>query len=102
MNLNLLLYHMNTPEEGWRMHLPKRREYINENEDNGPSNLNDKNYQATSKKIRQISSIWSLVWYHTLFTLLSESLTTVLVSPCILDTMYRVTYADCLVREVNQ
>ena len=46
-----------TPEKKKRrMHWPKRREYDNENEDNSPNTQNDKNYQASTKKIRQIIS----------------------------------------------
>ena len=46
-----------TPEEGWRTYWPKRSEYNNEDKDNSPKTLNDRNYQASSKKFRQIVSL---------------------------------------------
>ena len=45
-----------TPEENRRAHWPKRGEYYNKSEDNGPNTLNDENYQASFKKFRQIKS----------------------------------------------
>ena len=42
-----------TPEEGRRIHKPKRCEYSNKDEDNSPKTLNDKNHQASSQKFRQ-------------------------------------------------
>ena len=41
-----------TPEEGWRTYRPKR--CGNNKEDNSPKTLNDKNYQASSQKFRQL------------------------------------------------
>ena len=41
-----------TPEEGQRTYLPKRCENHNKDEDYSPKTLNDKNYQASSKKFR--------------------------------------------------
>ena len=38
---------------GWRSYRPKRCEY-NNNEDNSPKILNDKNHQASSQKFRQL------------------------------------------------
>ena len=42
-----------TPEEGRGTYRPKRWEYKNKDEDNGPKTLNDENYQASSQKFRQ-------------------------------------------------
>ena len=41
------------PEEGRRTYLPKRCGNKNEDEDNSPKTLNDKN-QASSQKFRQV------------------------------------------------
>ena len=40
------------PKEGWRTHWQKPYEYNNEDEDNSPNILSDKNYQASSQKFR--------------------------------------------------
>ena len=37
-----------TPEEGWKTYHLKHCEYNNEDEDNSPKTLNDKNHQASS------------------------------------------------------
>ena len=44
-----------TPEENWRMHRPKHWEFKNEDEDNIPNMLSDKNHQVSSQKFRQIT-----------------------------------------------
>ena len=48
-----------TPEEGRRTYRPKRCGNNNntKDEDNSPKNLNDKNQQASSQKLRQLKSI---------------------------------------------
>ena len=43
-----------TPEEGWRAYRPKRCENNNKDMGNRPKTLNDKNYQASSQKFRQL------------------------------------------------
>ena len=43
-----------TPEEGWGTYRPKLCGNNNEDEDNSPKNLNDKNQQALSQKFRQL------------------------------------------------
>ena len=43
-----------TPEEGRRAHRPKRCVDNNKDEDNSLNNQNDMNYQASSKKFREI------------------------------------------------
>ena len=48
-----------TPEEGWRIHRLKHCEYNNKDEDNSLNTVNDKNYQASSKKFRQILLLYS-------------------------------------------
>ena len=44
-----------TPEEGQRIYRPKRCGNDNKDEDNCPKTLNDKNYQASSQKFRQLT-----------------------------------------------
>ena len=46
-----------TPEEGWRTYRPKRCGNNNKDEDNSLQTLNDKNYQASSQKFRQLKFI---------------------------------------------
>ena len=43
-----------TPEEGRRTYRPKRCGNDNEDGDNSPKNLNDKNQQSSSQKFRQL------------------------------------------------
>ena len=43
-----------TPEEGQRTYQSKRCGNNNEDEDNSPKTLNDKNHQASSQKFRQL------------------------------------------------
>ena len=50
-----------TPEEGRRMHQPKRYEYKNKDEDNCPNTLNDKRYQASTQKFKQINTCRSKI-----------------------------------------
>ena len=42
-----------TPEDGRRTYRPKRSGNINNDEDNSPKTLNDKNHQDSSQKCRQ-------------------------------------------------
>ena len=44
-----------TPEEGQKTYRLTRCEYSNEDEDDSPRTLNDKNYQASSHKFRQLT-----------------------------------------------
>ena len=44
-----------TLEEGRRTYLPKRYGNNNEDEDNSPKTLNDKNQQASSQKCKQLN-----------------------------------------------
>ncbi len=46
-----------TPEEGQRMHRPKRCEYNNNDEDSGVKSLNDSNNRALSLTFRQLNII---------------------------------------------
>ena len=46
-----------TPEEDRRMHRPKRYEYNNKDDNNSLNTLNDKSYQASSRKFKQIICI---------------------------------------------
>ena len=46
-----------TDEEGRRTYWPKRCGKNNEDEDNSPKILNDKNHQASSQKLRQLVKI---------------------------------------------
>ena len=41
------------PEEGWRTYRLKRCKCNNKDEDNSPKRVNDKNYEASSKKFKQ-------------------------------------------------
>ena len=43
-----------TPEEGRRTYQPKRYRNNNNDKDNSPKTLNDKNQQASSQKFRQL------------------------------------------------
>ena len=51
-NLYLLV-----PEEGQRTHWSKHCEYNNKDEDNTLNKLNNKHFQASSKKFRQIMKV---------------------------------------------
>ena len=48
-------FYRQTPEDGRRTYQPKRCGNNNEDEDNSPKNLNDKNQQASSQKFRQLN-----------------------------------------------
>ena len=48
-----------TPEEGWRTYRPKR--CGNNNEDNRPKTLHNRNAQALSQKFRQLKLIFSFI-----------------------------------------
>ena len=43
-----------TPEEGGRIYQLKRYEYNNNDKDNNPKTLKDKNHQVLSQKFRQV------------------------------------------------
>ena len=43
-----------TPEEGQKKHQPKHCEYNNKDDNDSQNTLNDKNYEASSQKFRQI------------------------------------------------
>ena len=47
-----------TPEEGQRMHRPTHCEYSNKDEDNSLNTLNDKNYQDSFQKFRQLKKLF--------------------------------------------
>ena len=48
-----------TPEEGWRTYRPKCCWNYNEDEDNSPKSLTDKNRQASSLMFRQyVVNVW--------------------------------------------
>ena len=51
-----------TPEEGWRMCHSKHCEYINEDEDNSPNTLSNKNYQTLSQKFKHIHTYVNKNW----------------------------------------
>ena len=50
------------------MHLPKLYKYNNEDEDNSPNTLDEKIYQASSQKIRRLTSLANIflsdfIWF---------------------------------------
>ena len=47
-----------TPEEGRRKYQPRRCRNNNKDKDNSPKILNDKNYQASSQKLRPLISFF--------------------------------------------
>ena len=57
-----------TPEEGRRTYQPKRCGNNNEDEDNSPKTLNDKNHQALSLKFRQLVRLIFIVLFNFLFS----------------------------------
>ena len=50
-----------TPEEGRKTYRPKRSGNNNNDEDNSPKTLNNKNHQASSQKFRQLISSQSVL-----------------------------------------
>ena len=50
-----------TPEEGRKTYRPKCCGNSNNDEDNSPKTLNDKNHQASSRKFRQLNSSQLLI-----------------------------------------
>ena len=55
-----------TPEEDWMIYRPKRSEYNNEDDGNGPNILSDENYQGSSQKLRQITQIFIIKVFRTI------------------------------------
>ena len=55
-----------TPEEDWRTYRLKHCEYNNEDEDNSPKTLNDKNHQASSQKFRQLMILYLNIFIYKL------------------------------------
>ena len=46
-----------TPKEGRKTYRPKSSEFNNEDEDNSPNVLNDKNHQASTQQFRQVTNL---------------------------------------------
>ena len=55
---------LETSEEGRRIYWPKCWQYNNKYEENSPKTLNDKNYQPTSQKFKQLRLIYDVNFFY--------------------------------------